>query len=122
MSDPTPETIRLMTPDQYTTRYRSRLRPVSPVEILREEYLVPLNLTYTQLADKLCVSVHTLRNLGEPDCRVTVELAFKLARYFGTTIDLWIEMQNTYEVRRFESHSTQMLDIMRIQPRAAEEG
>jgi addiction module HigA family antidote len=101
----------------YTKRYGSNVRPVHPGEILKEEYLGELGITTDELAQAIGISVFAVKSILLKKRKVTTEIAFRLARYFGTTIDLWINLQEAYDVRRFELNADSMQDILNITPR-----
>ena len=71
-----------------------------PGEILREEYLKPLNLSATSLAKKLRVSVPTVNDIVRERRAVSAEMAVRLARFFGTSEQFWLNLQGSYDVSR----------------------
>jgi addiction module HigA family antidote len=73
---------------------------IHPGEILREEYLRPLNLSATALAKKLHVSVPTVNDIVRERRTVSAEMAVRLARFFGTTEQFWLNLQGSYDVNR----------------------
>ena len=74
----------------------NEIRPIHPGEVLREEFLVPLELGVTTLASALDVPVNQLKELVQEQRGVTVDDAYRLARYFDTTPEFWINLQITY--------------------------
>ncbi len=79
----------------------NRLRPVHPGEILREE-MDERVLSVHALAQALdipAIRITTILN-GQRD--VTQDTARRLSRYFGTTPELWLNLQKTWELRRAE--------------------
>jgi addiction module HigA family antidote len=72
------------------------LPPVHPGEILREEYLRPMNLTPNALAKAICRAAH--RAVGGEKIPLTADTALCLARYFGTSAGLWMNMQARYDL------------------------
>ena len=73
---------------------------IHPGEILREEFLKPLNLSATSLAKKVRVSVPTVNDIVRERRAVTAEMAVRLARFFGTTEQFWLNLQGSYDVSR----------------------
>jgi len=67
--------------------------PPHPGEILRELYLDPLDLTVTEAAQALGVSRKTLSMLLNERAGISPEMAYRLARAFSTSPDLWINLQ-----------------------------
>lgn len=78
---------------------RNQMRPIHPGEILREEYLVPLGLTANALAGALGVPANRITMLVREARSITADTALRLARYFGTTPELWLTLQAQYDLR-----------------------
>ncbi|RUW58414.1 HigA family addiction module antitoxin [Mesorhizobium sp. M7A.F.Ca.US.008.03.1.1] len=72
--------------------------PIHPGEILREEYLVPLNLKPYTLAKKLHVPRTRIERLASETTPVTPDTALRLAKFFGTTPQFWMNMQASYDL------------------------
>ena len=68
-------------------------RPTLPGEILRYEFLEPLNLTQQQLAEAIGVTRVRINEIILGKRSITPDTAFRLAKFFNTTSDFWIEMQ-----------------------------
>lgn len=73
-------------------------RPTHPGEILRYEFLEPLNMTQQQLADALGVTRVRINELILGKRSITPDTAFRLAKFFNTTPDFWINLQNTLDM------------------------
>lgn len=80
---------------------KNGMRPVHPGEILRDE-LEALGLPATALARELDVPVDRITAILRGRRGVTANTALRLARYFGTTPQVWLELQRNYELRRAE--------------------
>ena len=76
----------------------TRLRPVHPGDILTHDFMEPLGLSSHKLAKTLQVSVPTVNGILRRRRAVTAEMALRLSRYFGTTVQLWQNLQNTYDL------------------------
>ena len=76
------------------------MRPVHPGEILCEE-LETLGLSANELAKALDVPPDCISEVLSGQCDVTADIALRLARYFGTTPQVWLNLQKTYELRRY---------------------
>lgn len=72
--------------------------PIHPGEILREEFLIPLNLKPYTLARKLGVPRTRIERLVAEVTPVTPDTALRLARFFGTTAQFWMNMQAAYDL------------------------
>ena len=80
---------------------KSGMRPVHPGEILRDE-LEALGLSANALSKALDVPVNRITAILHGQRGITADTALRLARYFGTTPQLWLNLQQTYELRRAE--------------------
>ena len=81
---------------------RNGMRPVHPGEILREEYLVPLNLSANALAQALKVPASRINDIVLERRGITVDTAMRLVRYFGGDVQTWMNLQTAYEIKRAE--------------------
>ena len=75
-----------------------RLSPVHPGEILRDEFLMPMDLSVKHLAQAIKVSPARLYNIVNKKSSITIDTALRLGHYFGTTPEFWINPQTRYDV------------------------
>ncbi len=75
------------------------LRPIHPGEILRGE-MEELNLSARQLAASLHVPPNRVTGILNEQRAITADTALRLARYFRTTPEFWMNLQAAYELRR----------------------
>ena len=73
-------------------------KPAHPGRILRNLYLKPLDLTITKAAEVLCVSRKAVSAIVNERKSVTPEMALRLSRAFGTTPDLWLNLQRKHDL------------------------
>ncbi|MBL7094433.1 HigA family addiction module antidote protein [candidate division KSB1 bacterium] len=73
-------------------------KPAHPGEILKELYFEPLQLSITDAAKALGVTRHALSELVNGRSGVSTTMALRLAKAFGTTPDLWLNMQQNYNL------------------------
>jgi addiction module HigA family antidote len=93
------------------------LPPVHPGEILREEYMMPLGLSANALARALGVTPARVNDIANEKRGITADTALRLARYFGTDAQSWINLQTNYDL---ECARQELGDALkRIHPRAA---
>ena len=76
-----------------------RLEPIHPGEILREEFMVPLNLSVHALAMRLRVPATRIGDIVGGRRAISPDTALRLGRYFGTSPDLWLGLQAEYDLR-----------------------
>lgn len=72
--------------------------PVHPGEILKEEFLEPLGISQSALARSLHTSFRAINELVNEKRGITTEMALKLSRYFGTSAQLWLNLQNEHDL------------------------
>ena len=83
--------------------------PIHPGEILKEEFLEPLNISQTKLAKELHTSFRAINELVNTKRGITTEMALKLAKFFGTTPQLWLNLQNSYDLYRVAKKKSDIL-------------
>lgn len=77
-------------------------RPVHPGEYLREEYMIPLGLSAGMLARKLNLPRTRIERIMREEIGMSADTALRLARYFGTTPQFWMNFQQAYELAAHE--------------------
>ncbi len=77
---------------------KKTLPPIHPGETLREEFLKPLGLTANRLALELLVPVTRVNDIVRGRRAITADTALRLARYFGTTPQFWMNLQANFEL------------------------
>ena len=98
---------------------RNGMRPVHPGEILREE-LDTIGLSPNALSKALGVPVSRITMILNGQRGVSADTALRLARYFGTTPQLWLNLQKTWELRRAEiEKGREIAERVRLRPSAA---
>src|ERR1700733_1422286 len=73
-------------------------KPTHPGEILDEDYIKPLNLNLQKLADRLGIARNTLFKIRAGKASVTPSIALSLAEAFDTTPQLWLNLQQNYDL------------------------
>ena len=73
-------------------------RPIHPGEFLREEYLVPLEMSAGTLAKKLHLPRTRIERIVKEEVGITPDTALRLARFFNTTPAFWLNFQQAYEI------------------------
>jgi len=77
----------------------NKMRPVHPGEVLREEFLVPLGMNAHALAMELKVPAPRINEIVRERRAITPDTALRLARYFGTTPQFWLNLQTSYDLK-----------------------
>jgi antitoxin HigA-1 len=81
----------------------NKMRPIHPGEILREEFLVPLGLSAHALAMALKVPAPRINDIVRESRAITPNTALRLARYFETTAQFWLNLQTSYDLKITEN-------------------
>ena len=76
-----------------------KLPPLHPGEVLREEFLVPLNMSAGALAKACGVPRTRIERLVNEQIGITADTALRLSRALGTTPELWMNLQNSFDVK-----------------------
>jgi len=80
----------------------NKMRPIHPGEILREEFLGPLKMSANALAMDLHVPAPRINDIVRERRAVTPDTALRLARYFGTTAQFWLNLQSAFALKQVE--------------------
>ena len=96
--------------------FKNGMRPVHPGEVLREDYLKPLNMSVNQLAKRLAIPASRVNDIVLERRGVTPDTALRLARYFGGDARSWLNLQSAHDLRVAEMESgkeiTRMIEPM----------
>lgn len=76
-----------------------KLRPVTPGDILLEEFLKPLEMSQNKLARELDVPAARINSIIKNTRRITVDMAIRLGRFFNTGPELWLNVQQCYDLK-----------------------
>jgi len=79
-------------------KFELKRRPTHPGEILKQDFLLPLGLTQTELANALKTSFRTVNEILNEKRSISPDMALRLSRYFGTSPDVWIGLQTDYDL------------------------
>jgi antitoxin HigA-1 len=91
-----------------------KLAPVHPGEVLREDFLGPMNLSPYAVARACGVPRTRIERLAREETPVTADTALRLAKYFGTTAAFWMGMQAQHDLERAADQAA--AEIRAIQP------
>lgn len=81
-----------------TVATRRDLPPIHPGEILREDFLPEYNLRAYGLAKALKVSRNRIERLIREEVSITADTALRLGKFFGTSAEMWLNMQRKYDL------------------------
>src|SRR5512138_2836551 len=97
---------------------KNGMRPIHPGDILREEYMSPMGLSANALAHALGVTPARVNDIVRKRRGITADTALRLARYFGTDAQSWINLQAAYDLRMAELAAGKAIERI-VKPRKA---
>ncbi|MBV8907222.1 MAG: HigA family addiction module antidote protein [Acidobacteriia bacterium] len=97
---------------------RVKLLPPHPGETLKEDCLIPLGLSVNQLAKELGITAARLNEIVRGRRGITADTALRLARYFGTSAEFWLNLQSLYDLRMAQIKAGARIERT-VKPRAA---
>ncbi len=92
---------------------------VHPGEILREEFLEPLGLTSYALAKAVRLPVPRVHDIVKEKRGISADTALRFSRYFGTSVEFWMNLQAAYEIRKAARNARGSLKSIRPLKRAS---
>jgi addiction module HigA family antidote len=98
--------------------FKNGMRPVHPGEILREDYLAELEMSANALAKALKVPAPRINDIVRERRGISADTALRLARYFDTTPQFWLNLQTAYDLRLAEAESGKKIS-REVMPKAA---
>ncbi len=99
-------------------RPRKRLVITHPGQVLLIEFMEPHELSANALANALHVPANRITAILKGQRGITADTALRLARFFGTTPDLWLNLQKDFELRQAREAAQQEIDSV-VMPLAA---
>lgn len=99
-------------------RPRKRLAITHPGKFLEAEFMAPHELSANALANALRVPANRITAIPKGQRAITADTALRLARYFGTTAELWVNLQKDYQLRMTRNQSAAKINKL-IAPMAA---
>ncbi|MFC6705473.1 HigA family addiction module antitoxin [Flexivirga alba] len=82
-----------------TTTEADLIEPVHPGEILMEDFIEGFGITQNKLAVSIGVPPRRINEIVHGKRGITADTAIRLARYFGTSEEFWMNLQSNYELR-----------------------
>ena len=88
----------------------AKLKNIHPGEVLLEEFLVPMNLSQNALARAIAVPPRRINEIVLGKRAITADTALRLARYFGTSEQLWMGLQADYDLEEARKQLGRKID------------
>ena len=95
------------------------LPPMHPGEVLREEFLVPLNLTAGKLAKACGLPRTRIERIRDEKIAITADTALHLSRALGTTPEFWTNLQTDFDLETAKRELGKKLDKVQLVNKAA---
>jgi addiction module HigA family antidote len=99
-------------------RKERQLPPVHPGEILREDLMKPLGISINRLGRELRVPVNRVSEIVNGRRGISADTALRLARYFGTTPEFWMNLQAAHDLDSVQRSSADRI-ALDVNPREA---
>jgi len=97
-----------------------KLKNIHPGEILKEEFLEPLEITAYRLSKETFIPQTRVSEILKGNRRITADTALRLAKFFGTSAKFWLGLQDDYDLEEEEnSKSSEFENIKQINSNAA---
>ena len=74
------------------------LKNIHPGEVLREEFLIPLNISAYRLAKDVDIPQTRISEIIKGNRRITADTALRLSKYFGNSAKFWLGMQDDFDI------------------------
>ena len=91
----------------------TRLEPIHPGEVLKHDFMEPFGLSSSSLARAIGVTPARINEIVRGRRGITAETALRLARYFNTDAQSWMNLQDQYELAREERESGKSISAIR---------
>lgn len=98
----------------------AKLPPIHPGEVLLEDFLLPLGVSQYRLAKDIAVPPRRVNEIVHGIRGISADTALRLARYFGTSAEMWMNLQSRYDLeRRRDEAEARILGEVHVLKRAA---
>ena len=91
-----------------------RLPNIHPGEVLKEEFLSPMNVSAYRLAKEIHVPETRISEIIHGKRAVTADTALRFAKFFGTTAEFWLNLQNLYDLEEEENNHASEFETIKM--------
>jgi len=88
----------------------STLTPVTPGDVLLEEFLKPMGITQNRLAKDICVPANRISQIIHGKREITADTALRLGKYFGIEPEFWLNLQARYNMKMAKKKSGRKIE------------
>ncbi|MBR5964510.1 MAG: HigA family addiction module antidote protein [Treponema sp.] len=96
------------------TTTNKKLPNIHPGEILKEEFLLPMNVSAYRLAKEINVPETRISQIVHGKRAVTADTAIRFAKFFGTTAEFWLNLQNLYDLEEEENNHASEFEMIKM--------
>ncbi|MEO9964847.1 MAG: HigA family addiction module antitoxin [Reichenbachiella sp.] len=97
-----------------------KLMNIHPGEILEKDFLEPMNITAYKLSKEIGVQQTRISQIIKGNTAITADMATRLSKFFGTSAELWMNLQSKYEIRKTRAEKQDVLNKIRPMVSATE--
>ena len=90
-----------------------KLPNIHPGEILKEEFLIPLDISAYKLSKDLGIPQTRTSEILKGNRKITADTALRLSQYFGTTAKFWLGLQDDYDIEKEKSVKSKELESIK---------
>jgi addiction module HigA family antidote len=90
-----------------------KLPNIHPGQVLKEEFLLPLNISAYKLSKDLGIPQTRTSEILKGNRRITADTALRLSQYFGTTAKFWLGLQDDYDIEEEKSIKSKELKAIK---------
>ena len=91
-----------------------KMKPIHPGEILKEDFLDPMDLTQYRLAKDIHVPAIRISEIIHGKRAITADTALRLAKYFSTSAELWMNLQTHYDLETQADAMGEMIEEVKV--------
>lgn len=95
---------------------KNGMRPIHPGEVIREDYLQPLDMSANALAKQLHVPASRINDIVLERRGITADTALRLSRFFGGDAQSWLNLQTAYDLRTAEQNEDLQASVRQVNP------
>lgn len=83
---------------------------IHPGEILQKDFLEPMGITAYRLAKSIEVQQTRISQIIKGNTSITADMATRLAKFFGTSAEVWMNLQSQYDIRKVKQKNKKILE------------
>ncbi|MDY5812195.1 MAG: HigA family addiction module antitoxin [Treponema sp.] len=91
-----------------------KLPNIHPGEVLKEEFLVPMDISAYRLAKEINIPQTRISEIIHGNRSITADTAIRFSRFFGTTAEFWLNLQNLYDLEEEENNHKSEFETIKM--------